>query len=61
MTRDRYNELQRFGDKLTEEEIKEGWHYCLEWDEMLCHPEWKEAEVCKCEVKDFIPNTGHVT
>ena len=61
MTPERYKELQRFGDKLTKEEIAEGWHYCLEWDDMLCHPEWEEARVCKCEVKEFIPNTGNIT
>ena len=61
MNKQRYRDLQNFRDKLTKEEIAEGWHYCLEWDEMLVHPEWEEARVCKCECKNFIPNTGNVT
>lgn len=35
MNNQRYNELERFGGKLTQEEKLEGWHFCPEWD--LCY------------------------
>ncbi len=38
MTDERYKELQ-FGpdpQKLTPEEVDEGWHWCIEMDELLC-------------------------
>ena len=60
MLKQRYNDIQIGKDILTDEEIEEGWHFCLEWDDMLVHPEWEEARVCPCEVKNFICNTGNV-
>lgn len=33
---------------LTEEELKDGWHFCPEWDGMLIHPTMAEAECCLC-------------
>jgi len=51
----RIKELECSQAKLTDEEIAEGWHYCLECDGMLCHPDMKEAEVCGCEVIDYLP------
>ena len=36
MTEERYNELMRDENaKLTEEEMDEGWHFCLEFDGLL--------------------------
>jgi len=52
MTEERYKECQKGMLQLTQEEIDEGWHYCIsEWDGMLCLPTWEEAKVCGCEVK----------
>jgi len=51
MTDERYKECQKGMLQLTQEEIDKGWHYCLEWDDMLCHPSWPEADACDCEVK----------
>lgn len=53
MIKDRYRELQAGQSELTQEEIDIGWHFCLEWDDMLCHPSWPEANVCGCEVKKW--------
>ena len=54
MLKSRYDSLTNWDSEepegiLTAEEIKEGWHYCLEWDDMLIHP--KDAEeyaLCDC-------------
>ena len=47
MTNERYWLLQNNTEaKLTEDEIKEGWHFCCEWDYMLIHKSWPEAESC---------------
>ena len=46
---ERYRHLERTGDALTSEEFREGWHYCLEWDGMLIHPDWPESDCCPCE------------
>lgn len=51
MNIDRYRELETTG-QLTETEIAEGWHFCPEWDYMLIHPDFPEAEVCTCKNKE---------
>lgn len=49
MTDKRYSELMHNIDlTLTEEEIKEGWHFCQDWDGLLIHTSWKEYECCHC-------------
>lgn len=34
--------------KLNEEELKQGWHFCDEWDGLLIHPDSPEFAVCTC-------------
>lgn len=51
MTPERYKELNRTGEELAPEEVREGWHYCADWDGLLIHPKFPEAECCSCEVK----------
>lgn len=49
MTRERYNTLMGNDDlPLTDEEIKEGWHFCYEWDGLLIGPGFGELEPCHC-------------
>lgn len=50
MTYERYYELERdLNLKLTAEEVEAGWHFCnAEWDGMLIHESWPEAECCSC-------------
>lgn len=38
MTEDRYNQLQwdPSPQRLTDDEIEEGWHWCLAMDDLLC-------------------------
>ncbi len=59
MDRKRYHDLNdHFYDgapewELTEEEIKDGWHWCHEWDLLLVGPipdgEWGDnPDVCMC-------------
>lgn len=53
MTGDRYREL-RFGppdvSRLTQSEIDEGWHFCIEWDFMLIGPGMPEYDItCRKE------------
>jgi hypothetical protein len=48
MNRERYIELERTGQGLTEEEWEQGWHWCNEWDGMLVGPNTDEALVCSC-------------
>ena len=50
MTYARYEDLQ-WGTgpaQLTEDEMKMGWHWCLEWDDMLIHPAMAEYAHCSC-------------
>ena len=51
MPYNRYDELQ-WGTgpaQLTDDEIAMGWHWCLEWDDMLIHPAMEEYANCTCE------------
>ncbi len=39
-------------EKLTKEELEDGWHFCPDWDDMLIHKEWPEIESCTCKLGD---------
>lgn len=34
--------------RLSEDEMKEGWHFCAEWDDLLIHADSDEFQFCKC-------------
>lgn len=49
MTPERFNFLQRNPDeKLTAEEIEEGYFFCCTWDYLLIHKNDPEAKCCTC-------------
>lgn len=51
MNKDRYNELMNDpNSRLTDEEIAEGYHFCLEWDGLLIHRDDPEARCCDCHI-----------
>lgn len=62
MDKERYGKLQCnsiYGDKklflleeekLTSEEWKQGYHYCLDWDGLFIGPDDKEFECCTCHI-----------
>lgn len=52
MNEERYNQLDCTGEAPTPEEQAEGWHYCVEWDEMLIGPGWPEMDACICKRDD---------
>ena len=50
MTEERYNQLSNNDNlKLTDDELKEGWHFCDEWDGLLVSPEMPESKHCRCK------------
>ena len=55
MTQERFDFLmQPFDDEdfivmLTAEELKNGWHWCDDWDSLLIHAADVEFKQCKCE------------
>ena len=49
MTSDRYHKLvANPAEKLTPQELTEGWHFCLDWDLLLVGPGMEEQESCCC-------------
>lgn len=48
VNKERYLEVERSGQGLTEEEFNQGWHWCYEWDSMLVGPGSEEALFCSC-------------
>lgn len=50
MTYDRYCELEFFGGVISPEELKEGWHFCPDWDGLLVGPKMPEMECCTCDL-----------
>jgi hypothetical protein len=49
MTDERYNAL--ISDEaleLTEAELREGWHFCIDWDGLLIGPGMMEVNHCAC-------------
>lgn len=56
MSDERYKALMQNDDvQLTEEELKQGWHYCYEFDGLLVGPGMGELEFCTCLKKDPTP------
>lgn len=49
MTTKRYAQLMKDGTGLTQEELKAGWHFCVEWDGLLIGPGMPEMECCSCK------------
>ena len=57
ISKERYDEMMwsSLDDSmvLTEEESKNGWHFCGSWDDLLISPEMKkEYSVCECGHKE---------
>lgn len=48
MTGKRYEELTNELVDLTDEEFKQGWHFCLNFDGLLIGPGMLEMTVCSC-------------
>lgn len=53
MTKERYQALMAPDSELslTDEEVKEGYHFCWDWDGLLIHKDDPEAECCSCNLK----------
>jgi hypothetical protein len=50
MAPERYKQLEQDTSlRLTPEEVADGWHFCHDFDGLLIHKEWPEAEVCTCQ------------
>lgn len=50
MTPERYNALMDNEDlELTEDEMLEGWHFCMDWDFLLVGPGMEETQSCHCD------------
>ena len=51
MNRARQIELETTGCSLTREELREGWHFCPEWDFMIVNINDKRGEgaACTCD------------
>jgi len=50
MTKERYkNLLENIEATFTPEEIKEGWHFCNDYDGLPVGPDSPEVEFCTCE------------
>ncbi len=49
MTIERYEAIMMDQDLyLTKDEVKAGWHFCIDWDDMLIHKDWPEFQSCSC-------------
>lgn len=53
MNLERWAELMNdLSSELTDEELKEGWHFCVEWDGLLIGPCSHELHCCQCLPND---------
>lgn len=48
MSKERWRSLVSSDGNLTPEELKQGWHFCPEWDGLLIHPDMPESRACTC-------------
>lgn len=44
----RYREIEVEGKQLLPSELREGWHYCAEFDDMLVGPTMQAWDACMC-------------
>ncbi len=57
MNRERWNLLMRNdGEKISVDEISQGWHFCADWDGLLIGPGMGEMESCECGNEYHIKN-----
>ena len=55
MNRERWSLLMATdSEKLSDDEISQGWHFCDDWDGLLIGPGMGEMEACEC-------GNGHLT
>lgn len=55
MTLDRWCEVNSsWTEKLTDQELKEGWHFCVEFDGLLVGPGMGELNHCRCECANHL-------
>jgi hypothetical protein len=53
MNKQRIIDLQKSETELTEEEVKQGWHFCPDFDDLLIGPGNVEAFVCNCSLSSI--------
>lgn len=46
----RWLELERSDLPLMEEEVRDGWHFCPDWDGLLVGPGMSELQGCTCRM-----------
>jgi hypothetical protein len=46
---ERYHDITTGRIKLSEEEIKNHWHFCSKWGGMLIGPGMDEMKICTCK------------
>ncbi len=51
MDNQRYKDIMDGKADLTQEEINQGWHFCVEWDFMLINKNSAEGMCCRCNLK----------
>lgn len=53
MTDQRYKQIfDNLEEKLTPEEISQGWHFCCEWDGLHINPSMDESWACSCHTDE---------
>lgn len=61
MTNDRYEYLMRNDSVLlTEQELKDGCHFCVDWDGLLLVPGMGEFQFCTCDVNRKVHNNIYI-
>lgn len=48
ISKERWEKLMASNEALTPDEIKAGWHFCVEFDGLLIGPGMVEMSVCTC-------------
>jgi len=51
MNNSRYKEIEIEGKQLLPSELRQGWHYCENWNDMLVGPSMPEWESCYCDIQ----------
>lgn len=50
MNNKRYSDISHGKEKLSIQEIADGWHFCYDWDYDLIGPGMTEIECCTCDL-----------
>lgn len=59
MTTERWMAITN-GNPMTDDELRDGWHFCVDWDDLLIGPGMGELRCCQCACAAHVERPGYM-